>query len=648
MAVSLGMRISGLLVVGAVAVAAAAFTSDGGGTADGRGGEGTIVTAGPSERGGGPTEPADRSAPVAQQSPNGRAGENASGPTAVPSGLPGGTVSASPSPPPPLPSPSGKGTVVLQAPPWLPPGPTSPDSDGAPDPASVYDLLRAPERCASALGKIPQGSAEAEWQLLRGLSAACLAVQGRGGDWDAAAGAHAELAGRVDSCKGRAAYAVLGGLLDFHRRHPGGTVRLAAAPGGTPACGYRIAGVDTGGDGEARPGDTIGIELTGIYFDQAELLRDASVSVGGLVVPGVPVLKSESESGGRLVLSVAVPALEPGPAEVAVRHAGTEVRLPAAFTVTGPDTVEEPGTGTGVSDEPGSPAGAAASDLGGRLSSLGTEAPDPSGPGSPPGTELPNPGRRLAPPGTEAPDLGGPGASPGTELPDLGGRLSPLGTELPDLGGRLSPLGTELPDLGGPGSPPGTELPNPNRRLAPPGTEAPDLGGPGASPGTELPDLGGRLSPLGTELPDLGGRLSSPGTQAPDPSGPGSPPGTELPNPNRRLAPPGTEVPDLDGRLSPPGTQAPDPSGPGSPPGTELPNPNRRLSPPGTQAPDPSGPGSPPGTEVPDPDRRPSPPVAEVPDPDGRPSPPAPDMPEPDQPTSSPGADVPAGGGSAA
>ncbi|WP_369270022.1 hypothetical protein AB5J55_08310 [Streptomyces sp. R11] len=403
MAVSLGMRISGLLVVGAVAVAAAAFTTDGGGTADGRGGEGTIVTAGPSERGGGPTEPADRSAPVAQQSPNGRAGENASGPTAVPSGLPGGIVGASPSPSP-TPSPSGRGTVVLQAPPWLPPGPTSPDSDGTPDPASVYDLLRAPERCESALGKIPQGATEAEWQLLRGLSAACLAVQGRGGDWDAAAGAHAELAGRVDTCKGRAAYAVLGGLLDFHRRHPGGTVRLAATPGGTPACGYRIAGVDTGGDGEARPGDTIGIELTGTYFDHAELLRDASVSIGGPAVPGLPVLKSES--GDRVVLSVAVPALEPGPVEVAVRHAGTEVRLPAAFTVTGPDTVEEPGTGP--TDEPGASAGTAVSDLGGWVSPLGAEVPDLGGSLSSPGSEVPAGGGSAARPSPATPTLAEP------------------------------------------------------------------------------------------------------------------------------------------------------------------------------------------------------------------------------------------------
>ncbi|WP_406417269.1 hypothetical protein [Streptomyces sp. NBC_01614] len=492
MAVSLGMRISGLLVVGAVAVAAAAFTSDGRGSADGRGGDGSVVTAGPSEGGSGPTAPADRSAPVAQQSPNGRAGENASGPAVVPSGLPGGVVSASPSPSP-TPSPSGRGTVVLQAPPWLPPGPSSPDSDDTPDPASVYDLLRAPERCASALGKIPQASAEAEWQLLRGLSAACLAVQGRGGDWDTAAGAHAGLAGRVDTCKGRAAYAVLGGLLDFHRRHPGGTVRLAATPGGTPACGYRIAGVDTGGDGEARPGDTIGT-----YFDHAELLRDASVSIGGLVVPGVPVLKPES--GDRLVLSVPVPPLEPGPAEVAVRHAGTEVRLPAAFTVTGPDTVEEPGTGTGATDEPGSPAGAAVSDLGERLSSLGAEVP--AGGGS------------VSSPGADVPAGGGSVSSPGADVPDLGGPVSSLGTEVPAGGGSVSPPGADVPDLTGPMPSPGAQSPTDGKSVSPPGAKVPDIAGPASSPGPEMP-AGGTTQLTDLDVRDPQGALQPVAVQQP-------------------------------------------------------------------------------------------------------------------------------------
>ncbi|MFF5481209.1 hypothetical protein ACFY5C_28330 [Streptomyces sp. NPDC012935] len=584
MAVSLGMRISGLLVVGAVAVAAAAFTSDGGGTSDGRGGGGTIVTAGPSQGGRGPTEPADRSAPVAQQSPNGRAGEKASGPTAVPGGVPGGVVSASPTPSP-TSSPSGRGAVVLQAPPWLPPGPSSPDSDNTPDPASIYDLLRAPEHCESALGRIPQGSADAEWQLLRGLSAACLAVQGRGGDWDAAAGAHAELAGRVDTCKGRAAYAVLGGLLDFHRRHPGGTVRLAATPVGTPACGYRIAGVDTGGDGEARPGDTIGIELTGTYFDHAELLRDASVSVGGLVVPGVPVLKSES--GDRLVLSVAVPALEPGPAEVTVQHAGTEVRLPAAFTVTGPDTVEQPGTP--APDEPGTPTGAAA--------------------------------------------------------PNLGGRLSSLGAEVRDLGGSGSPPGGDLPDADRSGPPPGTDLPNPDQRLSPPDAEVPDADRSGPPPRANLPNPSQRLSPPDAEVPHPGESGPPPGADLPDADGSGAPPGADLPNPGQRLSPLDAEVPHPGESEPPPGADLPDADRSGAPPPADLPNPGQRRSPLDAEVPYPDQPTSAPGAKLPNPDGRLSPHTADMPDPGERLFPLGAEVPDPGQPTSSPGAAASAGAG---
>lgn len=342
MAVSLGMRISGLLVVGAVAVAAAAFTSDGGGLADGRGGRGTIVTAGPSA---GPREvpngPPGWATPPLRQSPEGHAGPPAV--TATPSPSRGGARKETPRP---APSPS-MSPKLLEVPGWLPPGPDSPDTDGTPDQASVYDLLHDPGECRAALSVIPRTTTDAEWTLLRGLATACLAVQGEGGSWKQAVREHAALADAADTCKGRAAYAVLEGLLDFHRRHPESTVRLKPSTSGPPACSYRIAGVDTGGDGEARPGETIGIELADAYFDPAELLRDADVTIGEQQVPGVPVLKSES--GDRLVLSVVVPALEAGPADVTVRHAGIEVRLPIAFTVTAPDVVLEPTPGSDAS-----------------------------------------------------------------------------------------------------------------------------------------------------------------------------------------------------------------------------------------------------------------------------------------------------------
>ena len=85
MAVSLGMRISGLLVVGAVAVAAAAFTGDGRGTADGRGDGGTVVTAGPTAGAARPpTDPAGNSSAPPKQRPDGHIGAPAITGTPVP------------------------------------------------------------------------------------------------------------------------------------------------------------------------------------------------------------------------------------------------------------------------------------------------------------------------------------------------------------------------------------------------------------------------------------------------------------------------------------------------------------------------------------------------------------------------------------
>ncbi|MFJ7076664.1 hypothetical protein [Streptomyces sp. NPDC098781] len=336
MAVSLGMRISGLLVVGAVAVAAAAFTGDGGGTADGRGDGGTIVTAGPTDGAGRlPTDPAGISSAPPAQRPDGHIGAPAV------TGTPGSPYVGGKASGPPRPSPSPTVSPKLVAvPDWLPPGPDSPDADGTLDPAGVYDLLRDPARCRAALGAIPRLTTDGDWVLLRGLATACLAVQGEGGRWEQAVRDHAALAGGDGSCKGRAAHAVLGALLDFHRRHPGAIVRLKPSSSETPACQYRISGVDTGGDGTAKPGEVIGIELAGAYFDTSELLVGGSVSVGALPVPGVPVLKPGA--GGRVVLSVVVPPLEPGPVDVAVRYGGTEVRLSGAFTVGLPDVVLEP------------------------------------------------------------------------------------------------------------------------------------------------------------------------------------------------------------------------------------------------------------------------------------------------------------------
>ncbi|KKD09390.1 hypothetical protein [Streptomyces sp. WM6386] len=339
MAVSLGRRISGLLVVGAVAVAAAAFTGDGSDTSDRGDGGGTIVTVGPSGR-----APAGRTgspSPLvpAQPRPDGQVISPAAPP------VPLRSPDASPAPAP-APSPSASKSP-LDIPVWLPPGPDSPDADGIPDPSGVYDGLRAPTECRTALEAIPGKPADDEWRLLRGLASACLAVQGKGGSWETASRDFAALVGKSDTCKGRAGYTVLGGLLDFHRRHPTATVRLQAASGGTPACAYAIAGVDSGDDGQARPGETVGVELAGTYFDHAELLRNGRVFIDGQQLEGPPVLASEA--GDHLVLNVVVPVVEglPRAVDVAVRFGGVEVRAQEAFTVVAPaPTVSEPETPT--------------------------------------------------------------------------------------------------------------------------------------------------------------------------------------------------------------------------------------------------------------------------------------------------------------
>ncbi|MGI5453445.1 hypothetical protein ACQEWB_09785 [Streptomyces sp. CA-249302] len=347
MAVSLGMRISGLLVVGAVAVAVAAFGGDGSGTPDGRGGGSTVVTAGPSDEAHSRTAPAS---PTPRQSPAGEAGPTV--PPDIPAHTQGTTA---------IPSASPTATnKLLLTPSWLPPGPVSPNSDPAPDPSSVYDQLRDPGQCRAALSAAPPTSADPQWRLLRALASACLAVQGQGGSWDTAGKEYLALAGKADTCKGRASYAVLGGLLDFHRQHPSATVRLKASSGGTPACSYRVAGVDAA---DAKPGDVIDIDLRGTYFDHAELLRYGSVSIGGEQPPVPPVLKSES--GDELVLSVVVPPLDdyPKKADVVVRYGSAEARLPDALTVESPAVLppadggssEPPQTGPSLSS--GTPEG---------------------------------------------------------------------------------------------------------------------------------------------------------------------------------------------------------------------------------------------------------------------------------------------------
>lgn len=340
MGVSLGTRVAGLCLAGTVAVVAASCVAGEAGPPSG--GRDVSVAGGLSN--GGPDGTPRRAAGSSEPAPSWRP-DGSGGPVGAP-------VPDRPSQPPPptlaVPTPTPRsdrpakddGTPPPTAPAWLPPGPASPDTDAVPDPAGLYDRLRTPATgCADVLRTIPPLPPTDDWRLLRGLANGCLAVQGRGGSWETAARDHAELAGRPDGCKGRAAYAVLTGLLQFHAQHPGATVRLGSAPDGAPACAYGIAAVDAGPDGTARPGEVIPIELRGTYFDHAELLRDGGVSVDGVSVPG-PFTALPGSRPDHLRLTVTLPPLSaaPGtPVDVRVRYGGTEVAREGAFTLAAPD-----------------------------------------------------------------------------------------------------------------------------------------------------------------------------------------------------------------------------------------------------------------------------------------------------------------------
>ncbi|CAL9581062.1 hypothetical protein [Streptomyces sp. enrichment culture] len=352
----LGARISGLLIAGSLAVS---LTVALGGAPAGPDPGAGIPEAAPDSTPGRST--AETAVPLpgtgagGRTSPDGGRRSVAPGPE-VPRPRPA-------APPPVRPEPAAPPARPLAAPVWLPAGPRSPDTDGVADPASVYDLLRTPDRCAEVLraGADSRGAGtgagpDAEWRVLGALARACLAVRGAGGgDWAEAAREHAALAGRPLGCKGRAAYAVLGRLLEFHARHPGATVRPVSPSRGGAACDFRVVSVDVGGDGEARPGEAVTAELDGVFFDPEEFLREGEVSVGGIPVtdPAVPgPLVAETGPGGRLTLAFRVPAGTPAAPAVALSVGYADVRAvrERAFAVVEPPAPAAPspsGTGTG-------------------------------------------------------------------------------------------------------------------------------------------------------------------------------------------------------------------------------------------------------------------------------------------------------------
>ncbi|MGV9455757.1 hypothetical protein [Streptomyces sp. NPDC003635] len=229
----------------------------------------------------------------------------------------------------------------MDRPSWLRPGPRSPNLENSADPESVYDSLGArPQNCSAALDVIRAEADEPQWQVLRGLAEACLAVQGQNGNWDDAAKYFAATEGRLATCKGLAARAVLGDVLRFHQEHPSATVRLRSSEngGGAEACDFRITKVVPDEDGVVEPGDRITIEVSGAHFSSEDLpSMSAFVKIGGKESQDGPQLVPGSESDGRFSFTVGVPTFASYPQTVGVTiEYGDTAGLDDAITLVGP------------------------------------------------------------------------------------------------------------------------------------------------------------------------------------------------------------------------------------------------------------------------------------------------------------------------
>ncbi|MFI6009926.1 hypothetical protein ACIBAG_14065 [Streptomyces sp. NPDC051243] len=132
---------------------------------------------------------------------------------------------------------------------WLPPGPDSPNTNIRIDPEDIYDRLHRFE-CTGALADIEaNGETDKPWNLVRGLTFACLAAKGETARWKDAVQQYDSLDGpgfARGSCRDTAAYRMLKQVVDWHRQHPQGKVTLLPASEATTACPLGITNVDPG------------------------------------------------------------------------------------------------------------------------------------------------------------------------------------------------------------------------------------------------------------------------------------------------------------------------------------------------------------------------------------------------------------------
>ncbi|MET8685219.1 hypothetical protein ABZV77_13470 [Streptomyces sp. NPDC004732] len=169
---------------------------------------------------------------------------------------------------------------------WLPWGPKSPNTDDAPEPDSMYDLLQQgdcqqPYNSATDPGQRPENSGTLQaWKVIEGLAGICKAAHGEPGGLGIATRAEAGLrsagyrpAATAYLCKDGDAFAVLQRFVAYYQRHPGDQVVLRSSATGAAACDNKIAATEA----SVAPGSTLGLQGTWPDVPRAVELRAAEM-----------------------------------------------------------------------------------------------------------------------------------------------------------------------------------------------------------------------------------------------------------------------------------------------------------------------------------------------------------------------------------
>ncbi|MEU6821077.1 hypothetical protein ABZ921_10635 [Streptomyces atriruber] len=253
---------------------------------------------------------------------------------------------------------SGGGGGGGTPPGWLPWGPKSPNTDDAPEPDSMYDLLqqgdcRQPYDSATDPGQRRDDSGTPQaWKVIEGLAGICKAAHGEPNGLSIATRAEAGLRaagyrpGTTEYlCKDGDAFAVLQRFVAYYRRHPGQQVVLRSSASGPAACANTIAATGT----SYEPDDTVGLQGT-----WPDVPRTVELRAAGLPNPLVLKPYGDENEREKCCKDAAVTVDLPGPDGFGgrrptsidvtlVTRSGARVSKQAAFTLDWSSFPQPPG-----------------------------------------------------------------------------------------------------------------------------------------------------------------------------------------------------------------------------------------------------------------------------------------------------------------